>query len=52
MLGVSRDKGSGLIYGDRVLAGTGVGAFSTTVPICTSEHFPSTVRGHRLVLRA
>jgi MFS family permease len=48
MLGASRERGLGLIYGGRVLAGVGVGASSMIVPIYISELAPPAVRG-RLV---
>ncbi|KAI1810147.1 quinate permease [Poronia punctata] len=48
MLGASREKGLGLIYGGRVLAGIGVGASSMIVPIYISELSPPAIRG-RLV---
>jgi sugar porter (SP) family MFS transporter len=48
MLGASRERGLGLIYGGRVLAGIGVGASSMIVPIYISEVSPPAVRG-RLV---
>lgn len=34
MLGANGDRGLGLIYGGRVLAGIGVGGASMIVPIC------------------
>jgi MFS family permease len=48
MLGASHDRGLGLIYAGRVLAGIGVGACSMIVPIYISEIAPPAVRG-RLV---
>ncbi|KAI0466247.1 general substrate transporter [Xylaria cf. heliscus] len=48
MLGANRERGLGLIYGGRVLAGVGVGACSMIVPIYISELSPPAVRG-RLV---
>ncbi|KAI3319302.1 quinate permease [Xylariaceae sp. AK1471] len=48
MLGANRERGLGLIYGGRVLAGIGVGASSMIVPIYISELAPPAVRG-RLV---
>lgn len=48
MLGASADRGLGLIYGGRVLAGVGVGGASMIVPIYISELSPPAVRG-RLV---
>ncbi|KAF3017733.1 hypothetical protein E8E14_004756 [Neopestalotiopsis sp. 37M] len=48
MLGANGQRGLGLILGGRVLAGIGVGACSTTVPIYISELSPPAVRG-RLV---
>lgn len=48
MLGATRERGLGLIYGGRVLAGLGVGASSMIVPIYISELSPPAVRG-RLV---
>ncbi|KAI1122018.1 quinate permease [Nemania abortiva] len=48
MLGASRERGLGLIYGGRVLAGIGIGACSMIVPIYISELSPPAVRG-RLV---
>ena len=48
MLGASRDRGLGLIYGGRVLAGVGVGGCSMIVPIYISELAPPAIRG-RLV---
>lgn len=48
MLGANADRGLGLIYGGRVLAGIGVGAASMTVPIYISELAPPAIRG-RLV---
>ncbi|ETS73140.1 Quinate permease [Pestalotiopsis fici W106-1] len=48
MLGANGERGLGLILGGRVLAGVGVGACSTTVPIYISELSPPAVRG-RLV---
>lgn len=48
MLGANGDRGLGLIYAGRVLAGIGVGATSNIVPIYISELAPPAVRG-RLV---
>ncbi|KAF2431288.1 MFS quinate transporter QutD [Tothia fuscella] len=48
MLGASAERGLGLIYGGRVLAGIGVGGASMIVPIYISELAPPAVRG-RLV---
>ncbi|KAI1174826.1 general substrate transporter [Nemania sp. FL0916] len=48
MLGATRERGLGLIYGGRVLAGIGIGAASMIVPIYISELSPPAVRG-RLV---
>jgi len=48
MLGANADRGLGLIYGGRVLAGIGVGAASMIVPIYISELSPPAIRG-RLV---
>ncbi|KAI8947866.1 quinate permease [Xylaria longipes] len=48
MLGANSERGLGLIYGGRVLAGIGVGACSMIVPIYISELSPPAVRG-RLV---
>lgn len=48
MLGANGDRGLGLIYGGRVLAGIGVGGCSMVVPIYISEIAPPAVRG-RLV---
>lgn len=48
MLGANGDRGLGLIYGGRVLAGIGVGGSSNMVPIYISELAPPAVRG-RLV---
>ena len=48
MLGVSGERGLGLLYGGRVLAGIGVGAGSNLVPIYISELSPPSIRG-RLV---
>ncbi|KAI8623186.1 quinate permease [Xylariaceae sp. FL1651] len=48
MLGANRERGLGLIYGGRVLAGIGVGASSMIVPIYISELSPPAIRG-RLV---
>ena len=45
MLGASGDRGLGLIYGGRVLAGIGVGGCSMLVPIYISEIAPPAVRG-------
>ncbi|KAJ4397501.1 hypothetical protein N0V93_001731 [Gnomoniopsis smithogilvyi] len=48
MLGANGNRGLGLIYGGRVLAGIGVGGASNMVPIYISELAPPAVRG-RLV---
>ncbi|KAF3764214.1 hypothetical protein M406DRAFT_62526 [Cryphonectria parasitica EP155] len=48
MLGANGDRGLGLIYGGRVLAGIGVGGASNMVPIYISELAPPAARG-RLV---
>lgn len=48
MLGADAERGLGLIYGGRVLAGIGVGACSMIVPIYISELSPPAIRG-RLV---
>ncbi|KAI1424936.1 general substrate transporter [Xylaria sp. FL1777] len=48
MLGANAERGLGLIYGGRVLAGVGVGACSMIVPIYISELSPPAIRG-RLV---
>lgn len=48
MLGATHDRGLGLIYAGRVLAGIGVGACSMITPIYISELSPPAVRG-RLV---
>ena len=48
MLGANGQRGLGLIYAGRVLAGIGVGGCSMTVPIYISELAPPAVRG-RLV---
>lgn len=48
MLGANGQRGLGLIYGGRVLAGLGVGGTSMVVPIYISEISPPAVRG-RLV---
>ncbi|KAH8597856.1 MFS quinate transporter QutD [Bisporella sp. PMI_857] len=48
MLGANGDRGLGLIYGGRVLAGIGVGGASNLVPIYISEISPPAIRG-RLV---
>lgn len=48
MLGANGQRGLGLIYGGRVLAGWGVGGTSMIVPIYISEIAPPAVRG-RLV---
>ncbi|PYH87136.1 general substrate transporter [Aspergillus uvarum CBS 121591] len=48
MLGVNADRGLGLLYVGRVLAGIGVGAGSNITPIYISELAPPAIRG-RLV---
>lgn len=48
MLGANGDRGLGLIYGGRVLAGLGVGGCSSLAPIYISEISPPAIRG-RLV---
>ncbi|KAJ5561915.1 hypothetical protein N7535_003622 [Penicillium sp. DV-2018c] len=48
MLGANGDRGLGLLYGGRVLAGLGVGAGSNITPIYISELSPPAIRG-RLV---
>lgn len=48
MLGVNGDRGLGLLYGGRVLAGIGVGGASNLSPIFCSEIAPPAIRG-RLV---
>jgi MFS family permease len=48
MLGATGDRGLGLLYGGRVLAGIGVGAGSNITPIYISEMAPPSIRG-RLV---
>ncbi|RWA03078.1 hypothetical protein EKO27_g12026 [Xylaria grammica] len=48
MLGATGERGLGLIYGGRVLAGIGIGACSMIVPIYISELSPPSIRG-RLV---
>ena len=48
MLGANGDRGLGLIYAGRVLAGLGVGAGSNLTPIYISELSPPAIRG-RLV---
>jgi MFS family permease len=48
MLGANGDRGLGLLYGGRVLAGLGVGAGSNITPIYISEMAPPSIRG-RLV---
>ncbi|KAL4791758.1 general substrate transporter [Aspergillus venezuelensis] len=48
MLGANGDRGLGLIYGGRVLAGIGVGAGSNLCPIYIAEMAPPAIRG-RLV---
>ncbi|CAJ2499643.1 Uu.00g024960.m01.CDS01 [Anthostomella pinea] len=45
MLGATGERGLGLIYGGRVLAGIGVGACSMIVPIYISELSPPAARG-------
>ncbi|KAK5075839.1 hypothetical protein LTR70_009197 [Exophiala xenobiotica] len=48
MLGANGDRGLGLLYGGRVLAGIGVGGTSNLSPIYCSEVAPPAIRG-RLV---
>jgi MFS family permease len=48
MLGANGQRGLGLIYGGRVLAGIGVGGCSNLAPIYISEISPPAIRG-RLV---
>ena len=48
MLGANGQRGLGLIYGGRILAGLGVGAGSNLTPIYISELSPPAIRG-RLV---
>lgn len=48
MLGANGERGLGLIYGGRVLAGLGVGGASNLAPIYISEISPPAIRG-RLV---
>ncbi|KAJ5152102.1 Major facilitator superfamily domain general substrate transporter [Penicillium capsulatum] len=48
MLGANGERGLGLLYGGRVLAGLGVGAGSNITPIYISELSPPAIRG-RLV---
>lgn len=48
MLGANGQRGLGLIYGGRVLAGIGVGGTSNLSPIYVSEIAPPAIRG-RLV---
>ena len=48
MLGANGQRGLGLIYGGRVLAGLGIGAASNISPIFCSEISPPAIRG-RLV---
>ncbi|PBP15566.1 quinate permease [Diplocarpon rosae] len=48
MLGANGDRGLGLLYGGRVLAGIGVGGASNLTPIYISELSPPAIRG-RLV---
>lgn len=45
MLGATGDRGLGLIYAGRVLAGIGVGACSMITPIYISEIAPPAIRG-------
>lgn len=45
MLGATGDRGLGLIYAGRVLAGIGVGAASMITPIYISEIAPPAIRG-------
>ncbi|RJE24009.1 Sugar and other transporter [Aspergillus sclerotialis] len=45
MLGANGDRGLGLMYGGRVLAGLGVGAGSNLTPIYISELSPPAIRG-------
>jgi MFS family permease len=48
MLGATGERGLGLIYNGRVLAGIGVGVASNLTPIYISELSPPAIRG-RLV---
>lgn len=48
MLGLNRERGFGIMYAGRVLAGIGVGAGSNITPIYISELSPPAIRG-RLV---
>lgn len=48
MLGANGERGLGIMYGGRVLAGLGVGAGSNLTPIYISELAPPAIRG-RLV---
>lgn len=48
MLGANGQRGLGLIYGGRVLAGFGVGGASNLSPIFIAEIAPPAIRG-RLV---
>lgn len=48
MLGANANRGLGLLYGGRVLAGIGVGGASNLTPIYISELAPPAIRG-RLV---
>jgi sugar porter (SP) family MFS transporter len=45
MLGANKERGLGLIYGGRVLAGIGVGGCSNIAPIYISEISPPAIRG-------
>jgi MFS family permease len=45
MLGANGERGLGLIYGGRVLAGLGVGAGSNFTPIYIAELSPPAIRG-------
>lgn len=45
MLGANGERGLGLIYGGRVLAGIGIGAASNISPIFCSEIAPPAIRG-------